>query len=111
MTVLDIKQYLDSLNIPVAYHHFPADKNVTLPFLAYQFPGNNPFYADGYNYTDGDFYDLDIRLCTEDKNFELEQQLENILKTNEIPYYKTEAWIESEQMFEILYECEVYING
>ena len=108
MTTLEIKEMFNGLNIPVAYHHFPTSANVTLPFLAYQYPSNNPFYADGYNYEN--IYDLDIRLCTETKDFELESQLEAILTEKEIPFLKMETWIDSEKMFEILYECEVIIN-
>lgn len=110
MKILDLKRMFDGLHIPVAYHHFPTSANVQLPFLAYQFPSNNPFYADGKNYGDGEVYDLDIRLCTETKDFALEKQLEEILKENEIPYLKTETWIDSEFMFEELYECEVLIH-
>lgn len=110
MTTLQIKEMLDEMEIPVAYHHFPTSAKVTLPFLAYQYPSNNPFFADGYNYGGSDIYDLDIRLCTETKDFELEKQLETLLKTNEIPFSKIETWIDSENMFEILYECEVIIN-
>ena len=109
MTTLEIKEMLEQLNIPLAYHHFPASKSPKLPFMAYNYPSINPFYADSTNYTN--IVDLDIRLCTETKNFELEQELEDILTAHDIPFWKTETWIDEEKMFEILYECEVMING
>lgn len=107
LTVIDIKNMLDEMDIPVAYHHFPANKTPTLPFLAYRFPYENPFFADGVNYSG--FYDMDIRLVTEEKDFELEKQLEDLLKREEINYIKAEYWIEEEKIFEIYYDCEVYI--
>ena len=109
MTTLEIKQMLDTLDIPVAYHHFPASRTPSLPFIAYQFPTSDPFFADGKVYAGT--YDLDIRLCSEVKDFELEARLDELLDSYDIPYFKSEYWIETERMFETLYEAGVYITG
>ena len=41
------------------------------------------------------------------KNPELENQIEEVLKRHKIYYTKSEVWIESEKLYEVLYEMEV----
>ena len=50
---------------------------------------------------------LDIELYTDVKNPELERQVESVLKKRKIYYTKSEVWIESEKLYEVLYEMEV----
>ena len=50
---------------------------------------------------------LDIELYTDVKNPELENQIEEVLKRHEIYYTKSEVWIESESLYEVLYETGV----
>ena len=40
-------------------------------------------------------------------NPELEAQIEQVLKRHKIYYTKSEVWIESEKLYEVLYETEV----
>ena len=53
------------------------------------------------------FKKLDIELYTDVKNPELERQVEQVLKRHNIYYTKSEVWIESERLYEVLYETEV----
>ena len=53
------------------------------------------------------FKQLDIELYTDEKSPEKEERVEEILKQHHIFYNKTEVWIESEKLYEILYEMEV----
>ena len=53
------------------------------------------------------FKQLDIELNTDIKNPELEKQIEQVLKRHKIYYTKSEVWIESEKLYEVLYETEV----
>ena len=53
------------------------------------------------------FQKLDIELYTDIKNPELEKQVESVLKKRKIYYTKSEVWIESEKLYEVLYETEV----
>ena len=50
---------------------------------------------------------LDIELYTDVKNPELEKQVEQVLKRYKIYYTKSAVWIESERLYEIIYEAEV----
>ena len=49
----------------------------------------------------------DIELYTDVKNPELEKQVESVLRKRKIYYKKSEVWIESEKLYEVLYETEV----
>lgn len=53
------------------------------------------------------FKRLDIELYTDEKSPETEQKVEEILLRRNIYYIKTETWIASEEMYEVLYETEV----
>ena len=48
-----------------------------------------------------------MELNTDKKDPELEEKLEDILTTNEIPWEKSEVWIDSEKMYEVLYQTEI----
>ena len=50
---------------------------------------------------------LDIELYTDKKQPELEEQVESVLSQHEIYYTKTETFIDSEELYEVLYEMEV----
>ena len=50
---------------------------------------------------------LNIELYTDEKSPETEERIEDILDSYEIPYEKTEVWIESEKMYEVLYQTEI----
>lgn len=53
------------------------------------------------------FKKLDIELYTDEKSPETEAEIEAILKHHHLFYNKIETWIESEELYEILYELEV----
>lgn len=93
---------LKKINIDYAYHHFPEGSNIPPPFMVYNFPEDRNFSADGYAYHKGLYLHLEV--YTECKDIKLEKQIEEILDKERIFYRKTELWIESEKLYEILYE-------
>ena len=50
---------------------------------------------------------LHIELYTEFKSAELEERVEAVLDRHGIFYAKSEVWIESERLYEVLYGMEV----
>ncbi len=50
--------------------------------------------------------EVHIELYTDEKNPETEALVEDVLDEHEIFYEKTEVWIESEKLYEILYSFE-----
>ena len=100
-----IAEIMEEMELPFAYHHFAEGESPAPPFLLFLSPGENTFSADNQMYFS--FKKLDIELYTDVKNPELEIQIEQVLKRHKIYYTKSEVWIESERLYEVLYETEV----
>ena len=45
-----------------------------------------------------------IELYTDSKDLSVEQKLEDVLDAHEIFYNKSETWIDSEKLYEVLYQ-------
>ena len=75
------------------------------PFLVFLYPKADNFSADGIAYYK--INQLDIELYTDMKHPELEETIEAVLLKYGIFYGKSEVWIESEKLYEVLYEMEV----
>lgn len=110
MTNEEVFKMVESVGFPAAYHHFNEDNPVpNPPFLVFQYPGSDNFSADGVVYQG--INQLDIELYTDKKDLEAEKRLEAVLNEHGFFYEKTETYLETERMFEVLYEMEVLING
>ena len=105
MTYEQIATMMEEMGLPFAYHHFAEGVSPAPPFLLFLSPGENTFSADNYMYFS--FKQLDIELYTDIKNPEIEENIERVLKRHKIYYTKSEVWIESEKLYEVLYEMEV----
>ena len=93
---------INEIGLPFAYSHFAEGESPDPPFLVYLFPKNKHFGADGvvfYKNTQ-----IDIELYTDKKDLKLEEKIEEILDREKIYYEKSEVWIESERLYEVLYE-------
>ena len=99
---------LGETGIEYRYHHFETEEAIVPPFLVWVLPGSNNFIADGIVYQG--IQELDLELYTDSKDFDLEKAIESVLKKYEIAWNKTELFIESESLYEVLYEMEVLIN-
>lgn len=108
MTEQEVFQMIKSIGLPVAYHHFEEGQSPDPPFLVYLYPGTNNFSADGTVYQGVN--QLDIELYTDIKDLEAEKRVAAVLKEHGFFYEKTETYLESEKMYEVLYETEVLIN-
>lgn len=109
MTEQEVYQMVKSIGFPVAYHHFEEGQSPDLPFLVYLYPESNNFSADGIVYQK--ITELDIELYTDKKNLNAEKKIETVLKKNGFFYNKTETYLDTEKMYEVLYEMEVVIHG
>ena len=63
------------------------------------------FYADGVVYAVIDA--VSIELYTDEKDHKLEERIEEIFKNYNVSWKKEETYIDSEQMYEVLYQMEV----
>ena len=99
-----IKAILTACGSPYAYDHFAEGESPSPPFICYLFPGSNNFGADGKVYFK--VSQVHIELYTDYKDLSVEQKLEEQLDAASIFYDKTEVWIESEKLYEVLYSFE-----
>ena len=109
MTYIEVSDMIRSFDFPYNYYQFPKGAAVPPPFVVFYFPESADFIADNKNYSG--IRQLVIELYTDNKDFQAEATIEETLEANEIPYTKTEIYIEDEQLFEVAYEMEVLING
>ena len=105
MTHEEVMQMLEELKIPYAYDHFAERESPEPPFICFLFPGSDNFSADNIVYAE--FSNLSIELYTDEKDPELEDQVETVLNNHELFWNKSEVWIESEKLYEVLYQMTV----
>lgn len=98
---------LKDTGLPFAYDHFTEGEAVDPPFICYLLPGSHNFAADGKVYLKVSIVHLE--LYTDEKNPSLEQAVEAVLDSGEVFYDKTEVWIGSEKLYEVLYTFEMEV--
>ena len=104
MTHNEIVAMLEEAGLPLAYDHFAEGESPDPPFLVFLFPSSDNFSADGRVYLKVEV--VHIELYTDEKNPETERLVEDVLDAHDIFYEKTEVWIESERLYEVLYSFE-----
>lgn len=109
MTYDEVKNMLDEIGFPTAYMQFPIGAAPALPYTIFYYPSSDNFDADDTVYAN--VQRLNIELYTSNKSFTAEQAVENILNANHIVWEKSESYLDSEHMYEVLYETEIVING
>ena len=95
---------LETLGIPYAYDHFAEGEGPDPPFICYRCPNSDNFAADGVVYFP--ITEIDIELYTDKKDPETEKKLEDLLTGSGIFFEKTETFIDSEKLYEVLYLFE-----
>ena len=103
----EIIRILKESGIPFAYDHFAEGESPDPPFICYLLPESDNFSADGKVYLKVSV--ANIELYTDEKSPATEQLLEDVLDAHEIFYDKSEVWIESEKLYEVLYTFELEV--
>lgn len=104
----EIIRILKESGIPFAYDHFAEGESPDPPFICYLLPESDNFSADGKVYLKVSV--VNIELYTDEKSPATEQLLEDVLDAHEIFYEKSEIWIESEKLYEVLYTFETEVK-
>ncbi len=104
----EIVKILEETGLPFAYDHFAEGESPDPPFICYLVPNSDNFAADGKVYYK--INELHIELYTDCKDLSAEQKLEDVLDAYGIYYEKSEVWIESEKLYEVLYTFEMEVN-
>ena len=89
------------MGIPSAYDHFAEGESPEPPFLCYLIPGSDNFAADGKVYHRG--ASVHVEIYTDKKDLAVEKKVEDVLDAHEVFYNKSETWIGSERLYEVLY--------
>nr|WP_330374275.1 hypothetical protein [Lachnoclostridium sp. An14] len=105
MTMEKLVEMLQEIKIPFAYDHFAEGESPKPPFICYLLPGSNNFAADGKVYFKVN--EVHIELYTDFKALDLEKRVEDSFDSHDIFYNKSETWIESEKLYEVLYIFEM----
>ena len=79
------------------------------PFICYLLPGSDNFSADGLVYHK--MQTVHIELYTDRKDPDTETAVETVLDKNRIFYNKSEVWIPSEKLYEVIYSFEMEVNN
>ena len=103
-----IVKMMEEIGIPFAYDHFAEGESPDPPFICYLSPNSDNFAADGKVYYK--INEIHIELYTDCKDLSAEQKVEAVLDEHGIFYDKSEVWIESEKLYEVLYSFEMEVN-
>jgi hypothetical protein len=103
----DLVKMMEETGLPFAYDHFEEGEAAEPPFACYLLPQSNHFSADGKVYLK--ITEIHIELYTDCKDLSAEQKVEAVLDKQGIFYEKSEVWIESEKLYEVLYSFEMEV--
>ncbi len=103
MTQIELCNQLKTIGYPVAYHHFTTSPEP--PYIVYIRTNDDNISSD-YK-VHGKIKNYQVELYTVKKDLEAERKIEEILNTID-PEYKTfEEYIQSEQMYQVVYQIKV----
>ncbi|OXB98938.1 MULTISPECIES: hypothetical protein [Bacillus] len=108
MNLIELKKMLEATGYPVAYSHFTATPTKPVPappYICFLVDGSANLMADNKVYHK--INDLNIELYTTKKDLVAEAKLEKVLDDHEIPYDSYGTFIESEKMYQKIYETRL----
>ena len=108
MTHSAVMEMLEETGLPYAYDHFDPGASPPPPFAVFLYPESDNFIADGKVWKK--LARLHIELYTDRKDPPLEKKTEDVLDAHDLAYQKSETWIASEKMFEVLYVTEIFME-
>ena len=100
--MVNLLNILKSTGLKVAYNNFKTPP--PLPYLVYLFTNTNNMAADNKVYKKRNNYQ--VELYSKLKDIVSEELVEEALDENDIFYDKTETYIDSEGLYQILYEIQ-----
>ncbi|HEN0920914.1 TPA: hypothetical protein U3R90_000840 [Streptococcus agalactiae] len=98
-------EIIKDIGLPNAYHHFAEGESPEPPFLIYLLTASDNFSADGRVYFKAN--EVHIEIYTDYKSPDIEKKVEAVLDEHGIFYNKSEVFIESEKLYEVLYIFEM----
>lgn len=109
MTYQEIKNMIESIGLPFTYYEWKeGDMIPNLPYVVFYYPTSDNMSADNIVYQN--IEQLNVEVYSKEKDFAIEKQVETVLNQNGFYWEKNESFIESEDMYEVLYQMEVVIH-
>lgn len=108
MTLAELVLILKDSGYPVTYSHFketPTRPIPSPPYITYLEDPSSNVFADNKVYKS--IKNIRIELYTDLKDLVAEAKIEELLNENDLPFETDEAWIESEQLFQRIYEVRL----
>lgn len=109
MTKTEVAQMIAEVGVPYAYYQFTNDTAQPCPFICFYLADSDDMSADDKNYVK--VRRLIVELYTDNKDFETEDTVETVLNEHGLFYSKSEVYIDTERMYEVIFESEVILNG
>ena len=103
----ELLKIIKEMDIPFAYDQLAERESPDPPFICYLLPGTDNFAADGRVYLKVN--EVNIELYKDIKNLTVEQQVEAVLDKYGIFYERSEVWISSEKLYEVMYTFEMEV--
>lgn len=108
MTYTEVAQMIAAVGFPYAYYQFPEGTAEAPPFICFYYSQSNDVYADDANYQKIEH--LIIELYMNNKDFDAEAAVETVLKESGLSWARSESWLDSERMNEVVYETDVVVT-
>jgi hypothetical protein len=108
MTFHEVAQMVESIGLPYAYYEFPDGTGIAPPFICFYFPESDDFAADNTNYQR--IRPCHLELYTDNKDFALEQRVEDALNAAGFVYSRSEGYLDGERMNMVSYDFTVFIT-
>ena len=88
---------------PTAYRTFKEPQSP--PFITIVYRYDNDLMADNINYVGIEYFN--VELYTKDWNPPVEKEVENLFKYLEIAYEKSQTFLDSEDLYQTVYEIKL----
>ena len=103
----ELVSMVKEMGYPSAYDHFAEGEAVAPPFICYLASRSDNFSADGIVWHKAAV--IGLELYTDKKNLAAEAKVESVLETHGFFWNRSETWIESEKLYEVLYTFEMEV--
>ena len=108
MTYKEVATMVESIGLPFAYYEFPDNTDLAPPFICFLFETSNDFVADNSNFQK--IRPLSIELYTDNKDFALEETVEDVLNQNGLVYEREESYLDTEKMYMVTFTTDIIIT-
>lgn len=103
MTHAELLAVLQPTGIPWTYHHWEEKQEP--PYGVYLDQRDDPFYADDLNYVD--FREMRLEVYSLERDPAPDNRVKAALENAGISYEVDYPWVESEGLYETIFEIEV----